>query len=105
MNFKQRQEIIERFFKERTKLMFDKGGEYSKGKEDINFNFKDVAERLGLNPYQILMVYLEKAILSIEKWIYDGKLSSGETIHSRIKDALNYLDILESLIQENENKK
>jgi hypothetical protein len=44
-----------------------------------------------------------KHIQSIEQWARNGKLSSGETIISRLDDARNYMDILESLIYENEN--
>jgi len=51
------------------------------------------------------MVYLGKALLSIEKWTLDGELSSGETIISRLDDARNYMDILETLFYEEENKK
>ena len=85
--------------------MWDKGREYSKGiKTDVNFNFKEVAKRLGLTKEQVLMVYLEKAMLSIEKWVLDGELSSGETLISRIDDASNYLSILETLSYEDKKQ-
>jgi len=81
--------------------MKDKGKEYSKGiKTDVNFNFKEIATRLGLTKEQVLMVYLGKAMLSIEKWILDGELSSGETLVSRLDDLRNYADILESFLYE-----
>jgi len=106
MTFEERQSIIEKAFKRRSELMRNKGKEYSKGiKTDVNFNFKEVAKRLGLTKEQVLMVYFLKAILSIEKWILDGELSSGETIISRLDDARNYLDILETLLYEDEKKK
>ena len=100
MTFEERQSIIEGAFKRRSELMKNKGKEYSKGSQDVNFNFKEVAKRLGLTKEQVLMIYLEKAILSIEKWILDGELSSGETLISRLDDARNYLDILETLTKE-----
>ena len=80
--------------------MFNKGREYSKGGQDVNFNFKDVGKRLKLSKEIVLMVYLEKAILSIEHAICGGQLSSGETTISRLDDARNYLDILETLLNE-----
>jgi len=99
MTFEQRQSIIKKAFKRRTQTMWDKGREYSKGiKTDVNFNFKEVAKRLGLTKEQVLMVYLEKAMFSIEKWILDGELSSGETLISRLDDLRNYADILETLL-------
>ena len=101
MTFEERQAIIQKAFDRRSKLMEDKGKEYSKGiKTDVNFNFKEIAKRLGLTKEQVLMVYLGKALLSIEKWTLDGELSSGETIISRLDDARNYMDILETLFYE-----
>ena len=104
MNYKQRKQIIEIANKRRQSLMLNKGKEYSGGNEDINFNFIEVAERLGTRlagtKELICLVYLEKHILSMEKWARDGKLSSGEDIFSRLDDLRNYLDILESLIRD-----
>jgi len=101
MTFEQRQSIIKKAFQRRTQIMRDKGREYSKGiKTDVNFNFKEIAKRLGLTKEQVLMVYMGKAMLSIEKWILDGELSSGETLISRLDDLRNYADILESFLYE-----
>lgn len=106
MTFKERQSIIKKAFERRSKIMENKGKEYSKGdRADVNFNFKEVAKRLGLTKEQVLMVYLGKAMLSIEKWILDGELSSGETIISRLDDLRNYADILESLFYESNPKR
>ena len=101
MTFEQRQSIIKKAFQRRTQIMRDKGREYSKGiKTDVNFNFKEIAKRLGLTKEQVLMVYMGKAMLSIEKWVLDGELSSGETLISRLDDLRNYADILESFLYE-----
>lgn len=104
MNYEERQKIIEEATKRRFELLFNKGKEYSVGSEDINFNFKEIAKRLGTRlagtPEYVCLVYLYKHLLSLEKWAKDGELSSGETIISRLDDIRNYLDILESLIQE-----
>ena len=99
MTFEERQSIIKKAFKRRTKIMRNKGREYSKGvKTDVNLNFKEVAKRIGLTKEQVLIVYMSKAMLSIEKWILDGELSSGETLISRLDDLRNYADILETLL-------
>jgi len=109
MNYKQRKKIIEKANKRRQALMLNKGKEYSGGNKNINYNFEEVARRLGKRlagtPEYVCLVYFEKHLLSIEKWARDGKLSSGETINSRIDDATNYLNILETLIYESKNKK
>jgi len=87
MNYQQRKKIIEAANKRRQSLMINKGKEYSGGNEDINYNFVEVANRLGTRlagtPEYVCLVYLEKHQLSIEKWARDGILSSGETIISR----------------------
>lgn len=105
MNYQQRKKIIEQANKRRQSLMLNKGKEYSGGNEDINFNFKEVANRLGTRlagtPLYACLVYLLKHQLSIEKWARDGVLSSGEDIFSRLDDIRNYYDILETLIREN----
>ncbi len=44
MNYQQRKKIIEAANKRRQALMLNKGSEYSKGEEDINFNFKEFAK-------------------------------------------------------------
>ena len=109
MNYKQRKQIIETANKRRQALMLNKGKEYSGGNEDINFNFIEVANRLGTRlagtKEYVCLVYLLKHQLSIEKWARDGKLSSGEDIFSRLDDIRNYLDILESLIRDNSTLK
>jgi len=103
MNYKQRKRIIEEANKRRQALMLNKGKEYSGGNKNINYNFEEVARRLGKRlagtPEYVCLVYFEKHLLSIEKWARDKKLSSGETIFSRLDDARNYLDILESIIK------
>jgi hypothetical protein len=108
MNKKQREKIIKEANKRRQSIMTNKGSEYSKGDDDINYNFKEVAKRLGTRlagtPEYVCLVYLEKHLLSIEKWAKDGKLSSGETIISRLDDIRNYFDILESLTKEENTK-
>jgi len=106
MTYEERQKIIEELTQKRFQLLFNKGKEYSGGNQDINWNFKEVAQRLGTrlagSPIFVCLVYLEKHLISLEKWARDGKLSSGEDIHSRLADLKNYLDILETLIIEEE---
>jgi hypothetical protein len=107
MKYQQRKKIIEQANKRRQSLMINKGKEYSGGDEDINYNFKETAKRLGTRlagtSEFVCLTFLLKHIQSIEQWARNGKLSSGETIISRLDDARNYMDILESLIYENEN--
>jgi len=104
MKYAQRKQIIETANKRRQAIMLNKGKEYSKGKEDVNYNFKVFAERYGVRlagtPEYSCLSYLCKHQISIETWAQTGKLSSGEDIFSRLDDIRNYLDILESLIRD-----
>ena len=104
MKYQQRKKIIEQANKRRQSLMINKGKEYSGGDEDINYNFKETSKRLGTRlagtSEFVCLTFLLKHIQSIEQWARNGKLSSGETIISRLDDARNYMDILESLLKE-----
>lgn len=88
-----------RMCKEEEKILITKGVEYS-GKEDRLANFKRLAMDLGMDPKQILWVYLVKHLDSIRSYIRMGKSYSTETIESRIHDARNYLALLNGLIQD-----
>lgn len=74
--------------------------------EDGDFlrNFYDTAKRTGTTPYQAWLVHFEKHIIAIERFCKSGGLSS-EPIHGRTKDAINYILLLEGLIEESKNDK
>lgn len=107
LTFDERQKFIQETMNRKLKLMEDKGREYCKNNPDCNFNFTEVTKRLGMGqcgkPEYAVGVYMTKALMSIEKWFQDGQLSSGESIHSRIDDAINYLFILDSIVTAREN--
>ena len=109
LTYKQRQEIINDLTKKRFELLKNKGKEYSEGEKDINYNFTEIAKRLGTRlaetPEYVCLVYLFKHIMSLEYWAKNGKMSSGEDIFSRIADIENYLDILQSILIDKKNKK
>ena len=87
-----------------TKLSASKGLEYS-GKEDRLANFKEQAKILGFaSPIQVLGVYLNKHLGSINKFIAGGTASS-EPIEGRIDDAILYLVLLKALIKEGQTPK
>ena len=87
-----------------TKLSASKGLEYS-GETDRLANFKDQAKLLGFaSPIQVLGVYLNKHLGSINKFIAGGTASS-EPIEGRIDDAILYLVLLKALISERQTPK
>lgn len=76
-----------------------KGLDYA-GIEDPNANFKTVGERLGINPKQVLLVYLLKHMDRITNTIKanpENPQPHGETLYESIKDSINYLSILSTL--------
>ena len=85
-----------------TKLSASKGLEYS-GETDRLANFKDQAKLLGFaTPIQVLGVYLNKHLGSINKFISGLDKGLSEPIEGRIDDAILYLVLLKALINEKE---
>lgn len=106
MEFKERAEFIKSFIDKHVHpVMAAKGEEYSRGEEDCNSNFKRVAEAVGGDPITICYVYLAKHLDSIASYVKTGEVKSDEPIEGRIGDAVNYLLILASLIEETRGPK
>lgn len=98
--------LISAFRKEQDKLIINKGNDYTNGNGEADrlYNFKWVAEQLGLTPLQVLGVYWLKHVLAIMTFIKEGKLES-EGIESRLLDENNYNLLMKALIDECENNR
>ena len=99
---------VETFFKwmkevqeEEYQIMVGKGKEYTVSDEDKLKNFKAIAERMKTTPEKVAMVYLLKHMDSIRNYVLSGIEASDESINGRIRDARNYLLLLEEIINEN----
>ena len=106
MTNKERDELAQVLIKDCLNLLRSKGQAYS-GNDDVNSNFKKVAELLGLSKYQVWNVYFNKHIFSINNAIKDNPINPQdrtEGLYGRIIDAINYLIILASLLQEDTNE-
>lgn len=100
MNSSDFEALMGNTFSNLTKLSASKGLEYSGGVDRLA-NFKEQAKILGFaSPIQVLGVYLNKHLGSINKFIAGGTASS-EPIEGRIDDAILYLVLLKALISEN----
>jgi hypothetical protein len=67
----------------------------------VLLNFKRNAERLGLTPFQVLQVYMNKHFDSINSAIAahpEMPSCASEPIAGRILDAINYLGLLQCLL-------
>lgn len=100
MKADERATYIENLINDCLGLLADKGAEYSRGEADVNSNFKRVAEAIGSDPVTVAYVYLAKHLDSIASYVKTRETPSGEPIQGRIQDAINYLAIMGSLIEE-----
>ena len=102
MTGKQRiKNIIDTFNNYNIPVLSAKGDDYSV-KNDVNFFFKEIGKRISVDKYQVWSILFEKHIVAIETWISKKDLKS-EDIRMRIVDAINYLFILWTLIEEDDN--
>lgn len=94
--------VIGKLLDEAMDIAFHKGKAYS-GSDDSLDNFKRNGRNLGLTKYQVLSVYMNKHLDTINNAIKDKPEfpeDGTEGMKGRIVDAINYLGILWALIQE-----
>ena len=91
------------FFATASKVSDSKSIEYTISNEDKFYNFKHVAERLGITPKQALMVYVLKHVDAITNDAKTGKTYSDETTYQRCLDVANYMVLYAALHKEDEN--
>lgn len=105
MTNNERAEFIKAFLdKYCTSVLESKGREYSREEVDVNSNFKRVGEAIGAEPTKVAWVYTLKHIDSISTFIKTRK-EGTEPIAGRIGDAINYLFIIASLLEEENEKR
>ena len=104
MKWQQQVALFDRIIAEEKRILDQKGHEYA-GVEDALGNFKKRAADIGIDPKQILWVFLAKHLDSIKSFIREGKELSEEKIDGRINDARNYLFLLQCLVEEERSEK
>jgi hypothetical protein len=77
-------------------ILGSKGQDYTAGSANKLANFDDAAAFLGLEPRQVLGVYLYKHMASVLAYCQHGQLES-EPIASRLADVVNYCLLLHKL--------
>jgi len=100
MTHKQREEFFLKQFGIILDISGSKGVEYANNDFDANANFKRLGESLGMDAKKVLFVYLQKHLDSITHFVRVGKVKSNEPIEGRVHDAILYLLILLSLIED-----
>ncbi|KYC47853.1 MAG: hypothetical protein AMQ22_00215 [Candidatus Methanofastidiosum methylothiophilum] len=90
--------IIEKQIALENEIMGVKGRDYTIGNSDRHYNFKLVAELVGITPEQVLMVYWLKHVLSILNHARGG--NESEPVETRIADLRNYMLLYRGLVEE-----
>ena len=90
----------ENFFETASHISDSKSIEYTISNEDKFYNFKHVAERLGITAKQALMVYVLKHVDAICNDAKTGKTYSDETTYQRCLDVANYMVLYAAMDQE-----
>jgi len=99
MNYSKMKKLSEQIWKELQKARDGGQKEYAHHKDNVFANFDRVAERLGITPEKVLMVYLLKHIDGITAYI-EGHKSQRENVRGRITDAMVYLMLLWGMVEE-----
>ncbi len=104
MTYKEFNEFRDAFIEEALDISDSKSIEYTISNEDKHYNFKHVADRLGISPSQAMMVYVLKHVDAICNDAKTGKQVSDETVRSRCQDIMNYSILYASLHAEQHTK-
>lgn len=84
-------------------LLKSKGDDYTRHEADRLSNFKRGAAQIGVSPLVVWAIYFNKHIDAIMAFIKTGKAES-EAIEGRFDDAVNYLYLLEGLLEDERRK-
>lgn len=87
-----------------------KGVEYRRDSDDQFENFKRAGDELGISPFAVLHIYLNKHLDAIRFWIRNhssmvaGDVKFSEPIEGRIDDAIVYLLLLKGMVIEQQRR-
>jgi len=100
MNIQEFDDLRARLHHDREEIILAKRPEYTEGRTDVLSNFKQVAAELDLTPMDVWYVYFRKHMSSIVTYVKNPNVVLSEPIFGRIKDAMNYLELLAALAKE-----
>lgn len=100
MQYDEYNKFREDFFETASHISDSKSIEYTISNEDKFYNFKHVAERLGITAQQALMVYVLKHVDAICNDAKTGKTHSDETTYQRCLDVANYMVLYAAMDKE-----
>jgi hypothetical protein len=97
MNTKEFRDYRKKFLTDALSLSDKKSDEYTISNPDRLYNFKHVAERIGITPEQALMPYVLKHMDAICNDAKTGNIVSDETVEARAHDICNYMILYSAL--------
>jgi len=103
MKYEEYNAFRKEFFVKASQISDSKSIEYTISNEDKFYNFKHVAERLGISAKQALIVYVLKHIDAICNDAKTGKTHSDETTYQRCLDVMNYMVLYAAMEKDNPN--
>lgn len=93
-------ELQLRIFEDCMKISKAKGADYTKGSQDALANFKEAGKDVDVNALKICWIFTNKHYSAITNYVKTGGQSESEPIAERIKDAINYLTLMQGIINE-----
>lgn len=105
MNHAKRTEFIKGHFDKMIEITQSKGVEYANSDNDANANFKEIGQKLGLDPKLVCWIYATKHFQSITSYVKNGEVKSNEGIEGRVHDLALYCLLLLSLIEDEKSKR
>lgn len=101
MTNKEYQSVRNGLFAYAQDIMEDKQPAYTGENEDVLSNFKNMADRFGIDPLVAWGIYFNKHVDAINSFIKNPELhQGGEPISSRFADIINYCALGMALVKE-----
>lgn len=97
MIFGEFEKLAREFFEQQTEVLFRKMKSYGTNEDCLN-NLKDAADQLGLDPKQILLVYMHKHWSAIVNYTHRGVQS--EPIAERLHDLANFCILFHAIVED-----
>jgi hypothetical protein len=92
--------LMEKTFESCKAISAAKGKDYTKGSEDALANFKEAGKDIGVDAIEVCWIFMNKHYQAITNYVKSKGQSESEPIAERIKDLINYLVLLQGIIEE-----
>jgi hypothetical protein len=100
MNAEKFNELRKDILKRSIGIADSKTKDYTRGNVDVLKHFKDGGERFDVPPMKYLAFGMSKQLDAVMNYIKTGGEHESEPIEQRISDAINYMILLEALIND-----